>query len=281
MGSGNYHGPNSDCYNCNGCGTHRACDDCSATCCQNNMRSHRQLRSYEESFGNQVNSLCKTTLNKCLNIIDNLKKNHNIDIDIESKNNNAYRFFYLLNPLGRSMDIINKMEEKKNNIIKDASSIDVDYFIKKKIKRLESSHKIIMKKIKEDFDKKVKNKEDLEIKELNKEINKKKKEKNELKKEKKKIESNQQIEIDNFKKKNIERLNNEYYEKVKEINYKYSDLENIKYPVMEYSPEEKEEKKMLLQNIRQIQNYKKIINKIPNCNYESFIQFLKISNYLI
>ena len=58
MGSGNYHGPNSDCYNCNGCGTHRACDDCSATCCQNNMSSHRQLRSYEESFGNQVNSLC-------------------------------------------------------------------------------------------------------------------------------------------------------------------------------------------------------------------------------
>ena len=43
MGSA-YYGPNSDCYRCTGCGTHRPCDDCTANCCQENMNDHRRLR---------------------------------------------------------------------------------------------------------------------------------------------------------------------------------------------------------------------------------------------
>ena len=57
MGSSNYNGPNSDCYHCSGCGTYRACDNCSASCCQNNMSYHKSLRTYEEIFGNAVNNL--------------------------------------------------------------------------------------------------------------------------------------------------------------------------------------------------------------------------------
>ena len=59
---GSYHGPNSDCYHCTGCGTYRRCDDCSANCCQNNMRSHRELRRYEDSFANEVNNCPRYTV---------------------------------------------------------------------------------------------------------------------------------------------------------------------------------------------------------------------------
>ena len=52
MGS-SYYGPNSDCYHCSGCGTYRACDDCSASCCQNNMSDHRELRRYEDRWENR------------------------------------------------------------------------------------------------------------------------------------------------------------------------------------------------------------------------------------
>ena len=266
-----YYGPNSDCYHCNGCGTHRACDDCSASCCQNNMASHRELRSYEESFGSAVNNLCRSTLDDCLSIIDNLRKNYNIVIEHNIYDNNY---------LNQSKEIINKMEEKNQNLIKEASSIKVDDSLKKRMKQLKSQHKIKMKEIKEDFNKKDKNKEDPELNELNKEIKEKDEEKNKLKEEKKKIEDNQQIEINNFKNQQIEKLNNEFSEKKKIIDTKYNEFEYNRNPVKEYSLEEKEEKKNLLENIRQIENYKNEINGMPKCNYESFIQFLKIANYL-
>ncbi len=92
----NYHGPNSDCYHCNGCGTNRPCDDCSANCCQNNMSSHRELRRYENNFANEVSKLTDITLNGCNSIIRNLREYHDIYININHENNYFLFFFFVL-----------------------------------------------------------------------------------------------------------------------------------------------------------------------------------------
>ena len=79
MGS-TYHGPDSDCYHCSGCGTHRRCDNCSADCCQNNMRYHRDLRSYEDSFANEVNNCPRYTVEHCKSVIKDLRYDYDIKI---------------------------------------------------------------------------------------------------------------------------------------------------------------------------------------------------------
>ena len=264
MGS-TYHGPNSDCYNCRGCGTNRACDDCSANCCQNNMSSHRQLRNYENCFGSEVNNLCRLTVKKCIKIIKGLETSHGIYI---------YHKYYDYDFINQSNELISKMKTKKDDIKKEASSINIDYFFERKIDNLKYDHQRRMNEIKEDFNEKIgKIKDDPELKKLNQEIIGIKDEKNKLNNEKKNCENYK--EIDYFSSEQTQRLNKIFNERKRDIDLKYSELGNIKEPIMEYSIEEKNSKKYLLNCIKRIQNYK----NFPN--FTNIINKFKLDYYLL
>lgn len=268
----NYHGPNSDCYHCNGCGTYRPCDDCSANCCQNNMYSHRELRRYEDNFANEVSNLIPITLNGCNSIIRNLRECHDIDININHENKFFLFFFFRINQCNFILD---KMREKKQSIKNEILSIKIDNSFEIKINNLKNQHSIKMKKIKEKFNKKKeKIKNDSEINKLNIIINEKKEKKNKLNDEKNNIDDYQQTEIDNFRNQSDKRLNILFEDKKRKIDLKYRDIENIKEPIIEYTIEEKKEKNDLLYTIRQIQNYK----NHPMC--KSFIEKIKLEEYL-
>ena len=170
------------------------------------------------------------------------------------------------------------MKAKKNNIIREATYIKVDYSLEKRIKSLESEHKRNMEEIMKEFNEKVKKMQDPKLDELHKILDEKKKEKDKEKNIKDAIEYNQRTEIGNYKDQIVQRLDIEFNKKVQLINYNYRESENIKYPTMEYNLKEKEARQDLLDNIRKIQRYKNAINK--TFNYDIFIHNLKLTNYL-
>ena len=263
-----YHGPNSDCYHCTGCGTSRCCDDCSASCCQDNMRSHRELRRYENSFADEVNNCPKYTVEHCRSIVHDLRNYY--DIKIYYNEYNDY--------LEQSKDIIEKLEQRKYFIINKSNSIKEDNFVKKRLNDLKENHRENMENIRRDLNRKVQilnTVSDGDIENINKEIQKKENEINKLRKEKDEIEEQKKSGKQKFKESQERIFIEKLEEKKNEINKKYKDLENISYPMMEYSQQEKEMKNALLMNIRKIKNYSKIIP-----NYDFFIKNLELVNYL-
>lgn len=267
MGS-TYHGPNSDCYHCTGCGTDRRCDDCSADCCQNNMRSHRELRSYEDSFANEVNNCPRYTVEHCKSVIKDLR--YNYDIKIYYDEYDDY--------IEQSRHIIEKLETRKYFIINKANSIKEDNYVKRRLNDLKENHKKNMDNIRKDFDWRVQNLKavsDDDINNLNKEIDKKENVVYKLRKEKNEIREQKKSSKEIFKEQQEKIFREKWEEKKNEINLKYMYLDNISYPMKEYSQQEKEIKNSLLINIRKIKNYSK---KIPN--YEYFINNLGLVNYL-
>ena len=102
MGS-SYYGPNSDCYHCSGCGTYRACDDCSASCCQNNMSDQASIQGIRNNPDRPTEIILyekNKHTNICLETMLNLKinKKHNKDKqnNHEKKDNNVFFFHILL-----------------------------------------------------------------------------------------------------------------------------------------------------------------------------------------
>ena len=261
MGS-NYIGANSDCYHCSGCGTYRPCDDCSASCCQNNMSSHRELRRLEDRFREEVNQARKNVRDRCVSVVEELRKYYNIRIYYDEYNDY----------LEQSRHIIQKLESRKDYIKRQANSVKEDTFVKERLNNLKDRHKNIMDKIRNEFEYKAKKfkMESEEIKRLNEEIEKKQNIKYNLREERDKIKykkSSKEI----FKKQQENKFYNEYLIKKNEIDLKYSYLENISYPIKEYSQQEKDLKNALLKKIRRIKNY-----PIPECIMQEF----GLMNYL-
>ena len=264
MGS-SYYGPNSDCYHCSGCGTYRACDDCSASCCQNNMNNHRELRKYEERFGDEVNACPKKILDKLINIIDDLRRNHNIRIYYNEEN--SY--------IDTARNIISAFESRKYYLIKQINSIKQnDYVqkIKKDIKSLEDRHRVNMQKIRDDFEIKASkfNKVSYEMERLNRDINAKRKQIGILKSEKDKL-TNRKNSKQKFMQEQESIMENKFRREKEEIDSEYYNIDNISYPIKEYTQEEKDLKNFYLQKIRNIRYY-----PIP----EFFITKTGLINYL-
>jgi hypothetical protein len=268
MGS-SYHGPNSDCYHCNGCGTHRPCDDCSADCCQTNMNEHRRLRRLENSFIDKVYSAKEYVYKECNSAIHYLDNNYGISILIINDNNKNY--------LEKSKDILESIKWKKEQIKREASKIKEDKSKKYEIQRIKNAHEEKMKLISNQFSeqmKKIEN-ENSDVAIQEDEIKKKKQEKRELKTKKDEIENKYKANFENFKSEKKNLLIQEFNRKKNEIDLKYVDFENIEEPEFEYSEEEKNEKNNLLQNINEIKKFKKIIP-----NYQYIIYSFELSNYL-
>ena len=270
-----YHGPNSDCYHCNGCGTYHPCDDCNSQSCQNNMSSHRELRRYEDNFADKVNSLIGITRDECISIIKNLREYYDIDINIIQEKKIFFPFNFYIFRIFECNLILDKIREKKQSIKNEILSIKIDNSFETKINNLKNQHSINMTKIREEFnEKKEQIENDSEINELNEILNEKKEKKNKLIDEKNNIEDYQQTEIDNFRIQNENRLNILFEDKKRKIDLKYKDIENIKEPIIEYTIEEKREKNDLLNIIRQIQNYKN------HPMYKILIEKIKLEEYL-
>jgi hypothetical protein len=116
------------------------------------MSEHRALRRLESEFIEKVNKSCIKTLNICISAITDLKKDHNIYIDYVPLN---YFLFYSNNiNLNSSKEILDKMEEMKNNILKNIDNFEINQY-SYNIKRLETEHKKKMKKIENEFKEKI------------------------------------------------------------------------------------------------------------------------------
>jgi hypothetical protein len=268
MGS-SYYGPNSDCYHCNGCGTHRPCDDCTANCCQENMNEHRRLRRLESTFIDKVYSAKQYVYNECKTTVNYLNNNYDIYIFIKNDSNKNY--------LEKSKDIIEAMKSKKEQIIKDASNIKEDRYERFKIQRIRDDHEKKMTSIRYQFKEKmtmIDNKYfDVRIQEN--EIKEKQETKSQLQKKRDEIKNKFDNDFENFKTEKENNLIKVFESKKNEIDLKYAFLQNIIEPNFEYSEEEKNERNYLLQSIKSIQMYSNIIP-----NYEIFMKKFGISNYL-
>jgi len=264
MGS-SYYGPNSDCYHCSGCGTYRACDDCSATCCQNNMSDHRELRRYEDRFADEVNACPKKILNKLVNIVDDLRRYQDIRIYYDEEN--SY--------IDTARNIIRALESRKYYLIGQINSISQDDYvqrIKQDIKSLKNKHQEKMKKIRNDFEIKA-SKFDYEsdtMVRLNREIKDKKDQISILRDEKYELQ-NRKNSKEKFMEEQKSIMENKFRREKDEIDSKYYYIDSIPYPTKEYTQEEKNLKNFYLQKIRNIRNY-----PIP----ESLIKGLELINYL-
>lgn len=267
---GSYHGPNSDCYHCNGCGTDRPCDDCTANCCQENMNEHRRLRRLESTFIDKVYSAKQHVYYECKSTVNYLNNNYDIYISIKNDSNNNY--------LEKSKDIIEAMKSKKEQIIKDASNIKEDRFERFKIQRIRNYHEEKMQLIENQFKEKmnkIENEYSIFAMIQENEIIEMQRTKSKLQKQRDEIKNKFDNDFENFKTEKENNLIKVFESKKNEIDLKYAFLQNIIEPNFEYSEEEKNERNYLLQSIKSIQMYSNIIP-----NYEIFMKKFGLSNYL-
>ena len=214
----------------------------------------------ESEFIEKVNKSCIKTLNICISAITDLKKDHNIYIDYVP----IYKgfFFYFFNNiiLNHSKEILDKMEEMKNNILKNIDNFEINQY-SFNINRIETEHKTKMEKIENEFKEKIddikKQKQSTELFYQNK-IEEKKCMKDKLEKAKKR--NNNDIYINNFIKQQNLKFDKKFNNEKTIINSKYN-FDYISEPIFEYNEEEKRERNMLYLNIRMI---KKNSNIIPN-----------------
>jgi hypothetical protein len=236
------------------------------------MSEHRALRRLESEFIEKVNKSCIKTLNICISAITDLKKDHNIYIDYVPLN---YFLFYSNNiNLNSSKEILDKMEEMKNNILKNIDNFEINQY-SYNIKRLETEHKTKMKKIENEFKEKIddikRKKQSIELFYKNK-IEEKKCMKDKLEKAKKR--NNNDIYINKFIKEQNYIFDRKFNNEKTIIDSKYNFC-YISEPIFEYTEEEKMERNMLYLNIRMIKKYSNIIP-----NYDITIKQFDLINDL-
>jgi hypothetical protein len=236
------------------------------------MSEHRALRRLESEFIEKVNKSCIKTLNICISAITDLKKDHNIYIDYVPLN---YFLFYSNNiNLNSSKEILDKMEEMKNNILKNIDNFEINQY-SYNIKRLETEHKTKMKKIENEFKEKIddikRKKQSIELFYKNK-IEEKKCMKDKLEKAKKR--NNNDIYINKFIIEQNYIFDRKFNNEKTIIDSKYNFC-YISEPIFEYTEEEKMERNMLYLNIRMIKKYSNIIP-----NYDITIKQFDLINDL-
>jgi hypothetical protein len=236
------------------------------------MSEHRALRRLESEFIEKVNKSCIKTLNICISAITDLKKDHNIYIDYVPLN---YFLIYSNNiNLNSSKEILDKMEEMKNNILKNIDNFEINQY-SYNIKRLETEHKKKMKKIENEFKEKIddikRKKQSIELFYKNK-IEEKKCMKDKLEKAKKR--NNNDIYINKFIIEQNYIFDRKFNNEKTIIDSKYNFC-YISEPIFEYTEEEKMERNMLYLNIRMIKKYSNIIP-----NYDITIKQFDLINDL-
>jgi chromosome segregation ATPase len=229
------------------------------------MSDHKSLRTYEDIFGNAVNNLSKSILNKLVDIVDYLKRYHDIRIYYNEGNSN----------IDTARNIISALESRKYYLISQINSIKQDDYvqrIKRNIRTLKNEHEENMKKIRNDFEKKASklNNVSYTMVRLNRDIKDRNDQISILKDEKYELQ-NRKNSKEKFMEEQKSIMENKFRREKDEIDSKYYYIDSIPYPTKEYTQEEKNLKNFYLQKIRNIRNY-----PIP----ESLIKGLELINYL-
>jgi len=254
------------CYSCGPCKRcfYSTCDRCSASCCIDNMNSHRELYRLNDDFSlylqNALNDLCR----KCDEIRNSLINSYGININYNSSFYSIYDCENFLNILREKRTELNNLKYNEENQIVD--------LIKKceenmKQLKLEKEKKLIQ--IMEQFDKKTKTSEDLFLNEKkNLKIKMEKKEK--LIQNLKDIGANKELILKNYEAKEILKADAEYNKNINELDEQYKFQEEK----LEYTDNEKKLKEKYSDEIQKIKSYS------DNPYFKNIINSFGINKYL-
>ena len=258
------------CKACSPCNrrNYSCCDNCDASCCQENMKKHAEIFCLYDNFGNNVYDAENELKKKAKNIKDNLSNNNNINISCctccvshcEDFLNNMKNKYNVMQNLEYSLN--NQISQNKTNFENEKKKI---YFYKE----------IELRKLKDSFE--VKKAEIADTKgKRNKDIEKNITTKEETKKA---LEDKKE----NIKSTNINEIVNDYINREKpQMENEYQNQKNIiddKNKIttanLEYTEEEKNLENYYLNTICNIKNYSK---KIPF--FDDWMKAYNLNNYI-
>ena len=248
------------------------CDNCTAVCCQENMKKHREIFYLNDNFSSNVNKAEKELMEKAKESIDNLKKNYNIYI--------SEYYYYSEDCLNcceicliRMKNKYNEMQNLKNSLNSQIEQDKTDFENEKRI--LSNDLRQKLRDIKNSYDK---NKQEIR--------NTKEKKNNDIvaniiskRQTKKNLEKNKE----SIKKGNINEIVNDFINRKKQmIEYEYQYKKNlidkknqIRTANLEYTEEEKNLENYYLNTINNIKNYSK---KIPF--FDNWMKVYDLDKYI-
>ena len=231
------------------------CDNCNASCCQNNMVSHGELFRLLDNFTNQINLAHQELYNKCNSVQNNLKDNYSIDLNLS------------YDSIECCENCVNLMIQKKYNIQNKVNSIQKEINNCENIKNLNSEYNNIIKGINNIFTDEI---QKFETATGNEEIKEKKMQKKNLEIFKNNIGKDRDIVLKNFIDEEKIKAKQKYINNKKKIEEEYSEEEGFK-----YTKKELELKNQYLAEIQKIKNYS---DKIPN--YNNLIDCFNLNKYI-
>jgi len=248
------------------------CDNCTAVCCQNNMKMHRELFLSFDNFSSNVNKAENELSEKAKESSDNLEKNYNIYIYVFS-----YCSSWCLNCCGNYLiqmkNKYNEMQNLKNSLNSQIEQDKTNFENEKRILSNDLHQKLRV--LKNSYDK---NKQEIR--------NTKEKKNNDIianiisKRQKKKtLEKNKE----DIKKVNINEIVNDFIKRKKpQIEYEYQSKKNlidkknqIRTANLEYTEEDKNLENYYLNIINNIKNYSK---KIPF--FDNWMKVYDLDKYI-
>ena len=248
-----------NCESCNGCGGR--CDKCNASCCLNNMNSHKQLFNLSREFLNKVSKAEYDVSQKKYEINKNLCTNYQIYVYCSSSNDSFYD------------NLRSKYSDLKNDINNINNQIRNEYYTHRdRINELNRNHNQNISNLNNYFNNIKKNYERIDEKEK---VEKIKKDLEDLKskknKENEKTKQENEKKINDFIKEETMKAENNYNAKTKEIDNQNS----IEEEKLEYN---ENEIKLRNQYLFEISKIKNVSDKIPN--YNAWISMYELNKYV-
>ena len=255
-----------NCYSCGPCNNrnYSKCDNCSASCCIDNMNSHRELFNLNDDFNRLLNNARDDIFKKFNEIRNNLINSYGININ--NYTNNYYYYDW-------KMCLYNLREKRNemNNIYKDKES-KYHLIISKnenELKKLNLEHKNKIEELKQKFIKEKYIFENSNSGDENK-MKIKLSEKELLIQNMKDINTNKESILNNYEKEELLKADLEYNKDINEIDKNYKFIEEK----LDYTDNEIKLKKQYLDEIQKIKIYSK------NPFYNNLITSFGLNTYL-
>jgi hypothetical protein len=248
-----------NCESCDGCGGR--CDKCTASCCLNNMNSHKELFKLSKEFLNKVSYAEYDVSQKKNEIYKKLYDNYNIYVYNSSSNDSFYD------------NLKSKYSDLQNDINNIDNQISNEYYkYRVRINELNINHNKNINNLNNYFNNKKKYYERIDEKEqvekIKKDLENLENKKNEVNE---KIKQENEKEINDFIKEETMKAENNYNAKTKEIDNQNS----IEEEKLEYN---EKEKKLRNQYLFEISKIKNVSDKIPN--YNAWISMYELNKYV-
>ena len=259
--------------NCASCGPCKGinliyCDNCSCSCCQNNMKKHRETFYFYDQFQSKVNYAENDLKSTAENVKNNLSNNYRIYL-YQCTCCLSHCEYFLNEMKNKYREMVNYENTLNNQIALNKKNfenekINLSYNLENKFREINNLY--------EQKKREIKNREDKRNDDIIKNLNLKRNEKGKLEKEKKNIQkTNVNQIVDDFI--NGEKTKMEYdYENQKNLIDKTNQIivQNL-----EYTEEEKNLQGYYLNTINNIKNYSK---KIPF--FDNWIRAYNLNKYI-